>query len=167
MFAFHPAMSPMSLYVTEKLAYMGSRWGYYADEADTTDAGSYCPSDVELEERSHQRMLLSSMPADAGSKLQTSGLGGSNLSTRPPQGPRMAVPGTEPMKVQLPAEARSLPTLLDPRLPAKKKPTFAKEFGPGPSSLNPQLPAKKRVPENLVEAGARVVQEYSAPPAAR
>eukprot|EP00441_Pelagodinium_beii_P020741 CAMPEP_0197657844 /NCGR_PEP_ID=MMETSP1338-20131121/44878_1 /TAXON_ID=43686 ORGANISM="Pelagodinium beii, Strain RCC1491" /NCGR_SAMPLE_ID=MMETSP1338 /ASSEMBLY_ACC=CAM_ASM_000754 /LENGTH=164 /DNA_ID=CAMNT_0043234305 /DNA_START=117 /DNA_END=611 /DNA_ORIENTATION=+ len=156
-----------------------SRWPYHGDETDTND-GSYCASEADMEAlatssaaasvdclamgewgdwgnwndwgEQSQWAMLSSSPMDTNGTANN--LAAGSLSTQPPQMPRRAVPETEPMKVQLPADARALPTLLDPRVPAKKMPKFATEFGES-ASLNPSLPAKKRLPENLLEAGSR------------
>mmetsp|Transcript_12918 Transcript_12918/g.24370 ORF Transcript_12918/g.24370 Transcript_12918/m.24370 type:complete len:194 (-) Transcript_12918:126-707(-) len=147
-------------------------WMYFLDEIDTTD-GSYCPSEAEMEASfnpsvvtspmgdwlQQQHSVLSSMPVEPLTQFDASGFSAGQLGTNPSNKPRMAVPATEPMKVQLPPEARSLPTLLDPLLPAKKMPKYATEFGNGLKSLDPKLPAKKRVPEVLSEAGARAIEE--------
>eukprot|EP00933_Yihiella_yeosuensis_P005340 TRINITY_DN109837_c0_g1_i1.p1 TRINITY_DN109837_c0_g1~~TRINITY_DN109837_c0_g1_i1.p1 ORF type:complete len:210 (+),score=42.20 TRINITY_DN109837_c0_g1_i1:68-697(+) len=73
-----------------------------------------------------------------------------DFSTPAPNLPNRVIPDNEPMKVQLPAAARScLPTLLNPQLPAKKMPVFAEEFGSG-APLDPNKPAKKRLPGHLL-----------------
>ena len=164
-------------------------WMYGMDEIETTDTGSYTPSEVETIEayfdthgvttpvtttspmgtwRGHG--ILSSMVNDMHSKTNFSA---GQLATSPcgptvpgTKGATMAVPGTEPMKVQLPAEARGLPPL-HPSLPAKKMPKFAQEFGGQNRKLDPKLPAKKRLPQEMIAAGARVVEEEIVPPAAR
>ncbi|CAE7241611.1 hypothetical protein AK812_SmicGene20825 [Symbiodinium microadriaticum] len=146
-------------------------WMYFLDEIDTTD-GSYCPSEAEMEasfnpsvvtspmgEWLQQHSVLSSMMLEPLTQFEASGFAAGQLGTQPSHKPRRAVPASEPMKVQLPPEARSLPTLLDPLIPAKKMPKYATEFGDGLKSLDPKLPAKKRVPEILSEAGARAMEE--------
>mmetsp|Transcript_53914 Transcript_53914/g.126452 ORF Transcript_53914/g.126452 Transcript_53914/m.126452 type:complete len:234 (-) Transcript_53914:138-839(-) len=146
-------------------------WMYFLDEIDTTD-GSYCPSEAEMEasfnpsvvtspmgEWLQQHSVLSSMMLEPLTQFEAPGFAAGQLGTQPSHKPRRAVPASEPMKVQLPPEARSLPTLLDPLIPAKKMPKYATEFGNGLKSLDPKLPAKKRVPEILSEAGARAMEE--------
>jgi len=80
-----------------------------------------------------------------------------DLQTQVPLVEALAEP-LEPMKVELPRYLEStLPTLLDPRLPAKKMPRFT-EFcsgEPGPQQLEPLLlsqhlpaaPSERRFPE--------------------
>lgn len=163
--------------------YYQQDWMYYMDEIETTDTGSYTPSEVETMEAyldSHGATptvngsgtpwrsvgFLGPMVNDSMKSKTTFSAGQFATS---PCGPSAAtaVPGTEPMKIQLPAEARGLPPL-HPSLPAKKMPKFAKEFGGQNRNLDPTLPAKKRLPQEMIAAGARVVvEEEVIPPAAR
>mmetsp|Transcript_74785 Transcript_74785/g.178496 ORF Transcript_74785/g.178496 Transcript_74785/m.178496 type:complete len:187 (+) Transcript_74785:95-655(+) len=152
-------------------------WMYYLDEIDTTDAGSHAsepeeifyetPTTSPMGEWMHQS-LLSSMPADQvympTDQVYSPGFTG-QLATNP-SGYGMAVPATEPMKVQLPPEARNFDLQLNPCIPAKKMPKFEEEFGAS-RGLDPKLPAKKRMPETLAEAGARIIEECDLVPAAR
>eukprot|EP00438_Fugacium_kawagutii_P006125 Skav220336 [mRNA] locus=scaffold4823:4519:11876:- [translate_table: standard] len=88
-----------------------NEWMYYMDDMETTD-GSYTPSEVETMAAGRNTtvndLTVKSTNFSAGQTL------GCRLATSPcgaPCGAAMAVPGTEPMKVQLPAEARGLPPL--------------------------------------------------------
>merc|ERR1719401_64743 len=76
--------------------------------------------------------------------------------------PKQVLPPTRadlhPLKVLLPPEIRSLPTLLDPRLPAKKKPISEFSAPLQKRLFDPYTPMKKRIPQILFDDEPSLVQ---------
>lgn len=90
---------------------------------------------------------LRGSPAKQGASTPLAMPKRTTLSTKPVTARREL----DPLKVSLPAGARSSLALLDPNLPAKKMPKFAEFADERPRQFDPSMPLKKRVPASLLE----------------